>query len=236
MIECFVIEDEPPAREILFRYIETRKDLRLSGWAEDANSALNYLKVSPAGLIFLDVELPGMSGFEFLECLGSCPPVVFATAGTAHAVPAFEYGAVDFLLKPFTLERFDTAVNRVIEASLRGGNPVGPGLAIREGENHYLIPFGDIVFLSSRGKTTAIHTTDRDFETQKLLKEFESRLPESFIRIHKQYIVNLAWLSHIRYRIGGGYNAFLRDSDETNLPVGKQFAPGLKSHWQDSKT
>ncbi|MBL8020909.1 MAG: response regulator transcription factor [Leptospirales bacterium] len=229
-LTCYVIEDEPPARELLFRLIERRKDLKLLGWAGDANAALNYLKMSPADLIFLDVHLPGMSGFEFLEALGLCPPVVFTTAGTGHAVPAFTYGAVDFLLKPFTEERFDMAVNRVIQSASKSAT-TNPGLAIREDENHYLIPFNDIIYLSSAGKASAIHTTDRDFETQKLLKDLEARMPEGFLRIHKQFIVNLAFVSHIRYRVGGGYTAFLKDSDETSLPVGRQFAAALKTRF-----
>ena len=228
-LRCYVIEDEPPAREILFRFIEARKDLSLAGWAGDARSALNYLKVNPADLVFLDVQLPGMSGFEMLEELRPSPAVIFTTAGQAHAVPAFDHGAVDFLLKPFSMERFDIAVNRVVQK--RTTNPSSGGLAVTEGENHYLIPFGEIIYLSSRGKATAVHTTDRDFESQRILKDIESRLPESFLRIHKQYILNLDFLAHLKYRVGGGYTATLRDSDETSVPVGRGFAGALCARW-----
>lgn len=230
-LRCFLVEDEPPAREILTRYISARKDLELCGASPDAQSALLQINSLSLDLLFLDVELPGMSGFEMLENLSSPPPVIFTTAGSAHAVPAFDYGAVDFLLKPFSRERFDQAVNRM-QAVSSTGRP-GAGLAVREGENHYLIPFAEIIYMSSSGKSTAIHTTDRDFETARLMKELEARLPENFIRIHKQFVLNLDFASSLRYRTGGGYTVLLRDSDETTLPAGRQYAQRLKQVFQD---
>lgn len=229
-LRCYLVEDEPPAREILKRYISARKDLELCGESPDAQSALLQIESLALDLLFLDVELPGMSGFEMLEHLSAPPPVIFTTAGSAHAVPAFDYGAVDFLLKPFSRDRFDQAVNRMQTVS--NGRP-GPGLAVREGDSHYLIPFAEIIYLSSSGKSTAIHTTDRDFETARLIKDLEARLPQNFLRIHKQFVLNLDFALSLRYRTGGGYTVLLRDSDETTLPAGRQYAQRLKQVFQD---
>ena len=229
-LRCFLVEDEPPARDILMRCIAERKDLELAGFSEDALGALEKIPAANPDILFVDVELPGMSGFEMLEQIASPPPVIFTTAGSAHAVPAFNYGAVDFLLKPFSRARFDQAVNRI--QSLQTRRP-GPGLAIREGENHYLIPFSEIIYLSSNGKSTAIHTTDRDFESARLIKELEAKLPGNFARIHKQYVLNLDFALSLRYRTGGGYTVLLRDSDETSLPAGRQYAQRLKQVFQD---
>lgn len=229
-LRCFLVEDEPPAREILTRYIRERKDLEFAGFSEDAAGALEQLPDAKPGLLFVDVELPGMSGFEMLERLASPPPVIFTTAGSAHAVPAFDYGAVDFLLKPFSRERFDQAVNRMQVSKSQGP---GPGLAVREGENHYLIPFSEIIYLSSSGKSTAIHTTDRDFESARLIKDLEAKLPQNFVRIHKQYVLNLDFALSLKYRTGGGYTVLLRDADETTIPAGRQYAQRLKQVFQD---
>jgi len=103
------------------------------------------------------------------------------------------------------------------------------GLSVKEKENWIIIPYGNIIFISAHQKKSVIHCKDRDYETLKLLKELESKLPEdSFLRIHKSFIVKLSLVSHIQYFLGGSYLAFLKDEDETNLPVGRMYAPELK--------
>ncbi len=230
-LTVLVVEDEVPARELIVDYVLSRKDLRLGGIARDAVEALAKIQELELDLIFLDIHLPGKSGLELLEELESPPRIIFTTAYDSHAIRAFEIGAVDYLLKPFTMDRFNQAVERALslEAREQAVNPVNLGLSFRSGENHYLIPYMDIVYLSSHGKQTVIHTTEEDYQASRLLGELESKLPgDMFQRIHKQHVVNLKYISHIQYFIGGRYNAYLKDEDETTLPVGKQYAEKLK--------
>ncbi|MCB1193517.1 MAG: LytTR family transcriptional regulator, partial [Leptospiraceae bacterium] len=104
-----------------------------------------------------------------------------------------------------------------------------PGFSLKEKENHYLIPYKEILYISSHSRTSVVHTKSRDYAVNLLLKEIENKLPsEQFIRIHKSFIINFPKISHIQYFMGGSYIAFLRDDDETNLPVGRKYAPILK--------
>ncbi len=225
----FLVEDELPARELLIEFTSARPDLRLAGSARDADEAVRRLKNTPCDLLLLDIELPGTSGLELLEQLPSIPAVIFTTAHPQHAVHAFEIGAADYLLKPFTQERFDQAVNRALRSQEGGSRqPSELGLPVRTGDDHFLVPYGSILYLASHGKRSTIHTEERDYETARLLGELEGRLPAQFIRIHKQYVVNLQFVERVQYFIGGRYTAYLRDRDETALPVGKSFAAALR--------
>ena len=103
------------------------------------------------------------------------------------------------------------------------------GISLKEEENYFLVPYNDIVYLSAHNKVTVIHGLKRDYRTPRLLKEITEKLPENkFMRVHKSFVVNISKISHIQYFMGGSYLAYLKDEDETNLPVGKKFAPVLK--------
>lgn len=110
------------------------------------------------------------------------------------------------------------------------GEPeMSPGLAVRVQDNYYLVPFSDILYISAHGDKSIIHTNTKDYETKKLLKEIgEKLLSDSFMRIHRGFLVNIKAISHIQYFIGGRYHAYLKDSDDSILPVGRKYAPMLK--------
>ena len=230
-LTAFVVEDELPARELMIDYILSRSELKLDGIARDGAEALEKLGNRDVDVLFLDIQLPDISGIEVLEQLRRVRHVIFTTAYDSHAIRAFEFGAVDYLLKPIAEERFHQAVDRVISLRQAGksGRPGRLGLSIKEGDNHYVLPYHEIIYLSSSGKHTILHTTGRDHESARLLKELEESLPDDlFLRIHKQYLVNLSFISHIQHVIGGRYEAYLKDEDESTLPVGRQFADRLK--------
>ncbi|HOS40316.1 MAG TPA: LytTR family DNA-binding domain-containing protein [Spirochaetota bacterium] len=233
VISVFVAEDEQPAIELLVEYIGAHPGLKLEGIASNGREALRKLSANPSDLLFLDIDLPVMSGLEVLERLAAPPRVIFTTAYDQYAIRAFELGAADYLLKPFSFERFRTAVDRAC-ATLREGSRPTPapqriGLSFRERGTHRIIPYEDIVYVSSNGRTTIVHTENKSFDTNLLLKQVGMRLPsEGFIRIHKQYIVNLRHVSHFKYFIGGQYILHLNDEEQTTLTVGQAYAQALK--------
>ena len=232
-ISVIIIEDEQPARELLIDYIIKRKELRIDDIAKNGEEALQKLSKNRYDIIFLDIALPLMSGIEVLESIDYSPYVIFTSAYDHYAIRAFELGAVDYLLKPYTFERFNQAINKALvnlkdKVNLQR-SLLSFGLSFKENNRHYIVAFDDLIFLSSNARHTIIHTADRDFETSQMLKELIAKLPDdTFVRIHKQYCVNLKYVSGLEYLIGGQYELTLKDPDITRLPVGQKFSPILK--------
>ncbi|HQO02096.1 MAG TPA: LytTR family DNA-binding domain-containing protein [Spirochaetota bacterium] len=232
-ITVLIAEDELPARELLIDYILTRNELRLHGIAKNGEETLHKLSAEQYDLLFLDINLPVMSGIEVLEQLEILPYVIFTTAYDRYAIKAFEMGAVDYLIKPFTLERFNRSVDKALSLIYNNGTFMSKlsqiGLSFKQGENHYLLSYNDIIYITSHGKHSIIHTEGRDFETAILLKDMEQKVPKNiFMRIHKQCIVNISFISHLQYLIGGQYEMFLKDNEHTSLTVGRKYARDLK--------
>lgn len=233
-----IVEDEYPARELLIQSLLTRPELQLKGIAKDGAEAEAALRGGSFDLVFLDINLPVQSGLDVLGCLSELdrqPNVIFTTAYREHAMDAFEHKAVDYLLKPYTLERFQQAVDRALVFLKSDGGQSSAlkrhGIFISENDRHCFVPYEKILYLSSHGKQTVVHTNGGDFRTPRLLKKMESLLPEqSFARIHKQFIVNIMQISHLEYFMNGSYVLHLKD-DEESLPVSRTFAPSLKERF-----
>jgi DNA-binding LytR/AlgR family response regulator len=229
----FIAEDEQPARDLLLDYIFKREELKMEGWSKDGEETYNKLREKDYDLTFLDINMPKMSGIEVLEKLKNPPYVIFTTAYDEYAIKAFEFGAIDYLLKPFSQERFNSAVDKAISIIRNKGTYPNAltklGLSFKEDENHYLIGYNDIIYISSQGRHSFIHTRTKVFETVRSLKEINRKLPpDLFVRIHKQNIVNLNFISHVQYLIGGQYAAFLKDAAKTTLTIGRMYVPALR--------
>jgi len=231
-LSVILVEDEIQSRDLLIDYISSRPDLSLRGIAKDGAEALEKISSENFDLVFLDIDLPIMSGLEVLEKLERIPYIIFITAIGSHALKAFELGALDYLKKPITRERFTQSLDRAVTRIRKSEEEEKPlnnaGLLVTEKENHFLVPFHEIIYITSHEKHSVIHTEKRDFETPRLLHEVEKKLPGQFLRIHKQTIINIRYISHIQYLIGGRYQVFLKDSDETNLTAGRKYADILK--------
>ena len=226
-----IAEDEVPARELLVDYLLTRPELRLSGLARTGEEALRHMTERDFDLVLLDIRLPQMTGLEVLGSLKKPPSVIFTTAYENYALKAFDFGAVDYLLKPFGIDRFNRSIDKFIaarESAVR--ETPESGFTVREGGKTHIVPYRDIIYVTSHGKNTVIHTVAGDREAPVLLKDVELRLPSGmFARIHKQHIVNVGYISWVEYLIGGQYLAFLNDEDESSLTVGRKYAPLLKA-------
>ncbi|PJZ68709.1 DNA-binding response regulator [Leptospira perolatii] len=242
--KVLIVEDEVPARDLLRRYLDDWKQFEVSGIARTGQQALDLIGKAEFDLIFLDIHLPEKSGLEVLKELGDeAPLLVFTTAYADHMSRAFEVGACDYLLKPYTKERFQSCMDRTLaQLKLRTlANHLGPEqshqiLTFREGGLLHRVLLSDLYYLTANGKKCVLHTKSGDFETSRLMGDLEKELPQSsFLRIHRKHVVNIEYVAATRSQPGGGYVIFLKDEDETNLPVGREYAEGVRTLFKSKK-
>lgn len=200
-----ICEDEPLARETLHGFVAAWPELQLVGEASDGKMALAMIREHAPQIVLLDIQMPEMTGLEVLRRLEQegikSPAVVFTTAWDHHAVTAFELNAVDYLLKPFSQERFDVAIRRLLEdgPGSTGAEQVSAGLAmplsrilVRDRGRIFPLDLAQIEYLKSDTKYTLIASGGRSFLVRVALAELEARLPaERFLRIHRSAIINL---------------------------------------------
>ncbi|MDF3819753.1 LytTR family DNA-binding domain-containing protein [Leptospira sp. 96542] len=231
-----IIEDEYPARMLMMDYVMNCSELKLAGIAENGEKATKLLSEKKFDIVFMDINLPAISGLEILKS-NTSPNTFFivTTAYSEFAVLAFELDATDYLLKPFAFERFRKSVDKALrflkEKKTSNFNSIEKQthLKIQSDSATFLLPIHEIQFISANNKSCVIHTNTKDYETAKLLKEIEEKLPsDHFFRIHKGFLVNLQFVSSLRYDKGGAYTLQLKNEDETTLPVGRSFAQSLK--------
>lgn len=220
-MNCIIIEDEPAAQSILESYISKCTDLRLLGTFADAFSAQAFMQNQVIDLLFLDINLPEMSGVSFLRSLIRPPLVIFTTAYSKYAVDGFDLEAVDFLLKPFSFERFYKAVNKAREKFNSHAQPVLPvRLTVKAGKRIYQLTLGDILFVETCGDYVTVYCTDKKLVIHGTLKSWEEKLKgSSFLKVHRTAIVNLSKIDHLEgnlLRIG-----------EHKLPVSEAFREQL---------
>jgi two-component system response regulator LytT len=235
--QVLIIEDEYPARMLMIDYILNCPELQLTGIAEDGNKALALLHEKDFDLVFVDINLPALSGIDIIKKVKKRNTFfILTTAYSEYAVEAFDLDALDYLLKPFSFERFRKSVEKAAkflrdyQSSKSISNQNGQLTFQSESATH-ILPFQDIHFISANNKSSVIHSEHKDYETSKLLKELEEKLPsKQFMRIHKGYLVNLDWVANVRYDKGGAYNIQLKNEDETVLPVGRVYANQLKEN------
>ena len=243
MIKTLIIDDEPLARTLLKGYLDNIEGIKVVGEygnGFDAYKAIN--KVKP-DLIFLDIQMPKLDGFELLELLDDTPQVIFVTAYDQYAVKAFESNAVDYLLKPFSRERLKVAISRakklmhastksnVIENLLNNRQPENHSvdrIAIKTGTRIKIIFTQEIQYLESQDDYVMIHTGHGKYLKQKTLKFFESSLPsQEFIRIHRSYIVRTDFVEQIELYEKDGYIIKLKNNQ--TIPVSKSGYGRLRS-------
>ncbi|WP_143304508.1 LytR/AlgR family response regulator transcription factor [Chitinophaga vietnamensis] len=190
-IKCVITDDEPVARKGLAGYVEKVDFLELAGICEDAISLNNLLQQQPVELLFLDIEMPYISGVELLQSLSQPPKVIFTTAYEHYAIKGFEMQALDYLLKPISFERFLKAANRAMEAFRQNSASAQSHLFIKTGEKLVKIDWQDILFVEAMENYVYIHTTTAKHMTHATLKSvMESINSPDFIQTHKSYFIN----------------------------------------------
>ena len=226
IIKCLVIDDEPLAQRVLERYIEEVPSLELVKKCDNALEALEVLKEHKIELIFLDINMPKLSGLEFLRTLKNPPLVIITTAYAEFAIQGFELDVVDYLMKPFGMERFLKAIQKTQEILLSralpgieqaaGGKTEDQFLFVKSSKKTYRINFNDILYIEALGDYVKIYTTERMIVSYHSMKNLETLLsPSLFPRIHKSFIVSLAKIDLIE-----GNQVKIRDR---YIPIGSNF-------------
>lgn len=193
IINCIVVEDEPLALERAKSYISKIPFLKLSSVFDNAHDALVYLKTNKVDLIFLDINLGELSGIELLEGSDIKSEVIIITAYDQYALKGFDLNVTDYLLKPFTFERFILAVERAKENLSRHENQPGKKfLFLKTGYRLEKILLNEILFIEGMGDYRRVHTVNKKIMTLQTFKEFEEQFPATAIcRVHKSYMVSI---------------------------------------------
>ncbi len=229
-IKCLVIDDERLARDYIKNYISKIPELELLGDFNTPLKATELIKSGKVDLMFLDIQMPDITGIDFMKSLTRKPEVIFTTAYQEYALEGFNLSVVDYLLKPFSFERFFQAVNKVID-KLEQKNTAGEDqeiipqaqttfadtyLTIRADRKFYKINFDDLIYIEGQKAYVSFHTSKKRITAIASLKELEESLPkEKFIRIHKSYIVAI----HEIMSLEGN----MIEINDTELPVGKSY-------------
>lgn len=228
-IKCLVIDDERLAREYLKNYITKIPQLELVGDFNSPLKAIDLIKNNEVDLLFLDIQMPDITGINFMKSLDQKPEVIFTTAYQEYAVEGFNINAIDYLLKPFSFDRFFKAVNKVIDKmDLKEAktsepssihfpqNPTIDYLTVKADRKLYKINFIHIKYIEGQRAYVTFHTNKKKITALASLKDLEEALPkEDFIRIHKSYIVSKRDILSLEGNI--------IEVDDAKLPVGKLY-------------
>jgi DNA-binding LytR/AlgR family response regulator len=199
-MNCIIIEDQPPAQRILQKYLEDLGSLQLRGTFSDALQALELLKAEPIDLIFLDIHLPKLSGIDFLKSIPRPSAVILTTAFPDYALESYELDVVDYLLKPFSFQRFVKAISKVPPlnatepwSEATKPHPARSEIFIKTGYEHIRIATDDILYIKSDADYTELVLPHKKHLSSEPLRNWLDILdPQQFARVHKSYIVNTA--------------------------------------------
>ncbi|OFX32068.1 MAG: DNA-binding response regulator [Bacteroidetes bacterium GWA2_32_17] len=233
-IKAIIIEDEKPATELLLHYLKSFPEISIIGTFSDGFSGLKAINDIKPHLVFLDIQMPKLTGLEILELLEHKPAIIFTTAFNQYAVKAFEANAIDYLLKPFSSDRFANAVKKAIEKISQNQNTqpiinsainaLEPGyikmerIAVRSGSKIQVIPVEDIYYFEADGDYVKLHTKAGNFLKEKTMKYFETHLNTSkFIRIHRTYILNVETIQRVEYYDKDSHIAVLNNNEKIKI-------------------
>ncbi|WP_417592635.1 LytR/AlgR family response regulator transcription factor [Owenweeksia hongkongensis] len=238
-IKALLIDDEPLACDLVQEYLQDYGEVEIVGRCHDGFEGLKAINEHQPDLVFLDVQMPKISGFEMLELLDEPPAVIFATAFDEYAIKAFEQNAVDYLLKPFSKERFDKAlqkflvrqgalpenVKKVVEEAVQTTDQ--NRVVIKDGAKIRIIPVKDIIRLEADDDYVKIFTAQGNFMKKKTLTHFEKTLTQDiFVRVHRSHLLNISHILRIDPYEKNSHVALLKDN--TRVPVSRSGYQVLK--------
>jgi DNA-binding LytR/AlgR family response regulator len=197
---CLIIDDEPLAIKLIRTHLSKLDSFEIAGECKNPLKAIEFLKREKIDLMFLDINMPEMTGLDFLKNFPNPPYVIVTTAYREHAIEGYDLDVVDFLLKPISFERFLKAINRFCnrtrQSSTNGSNSVETPhkkyIHIQDGKNIFKLLYEDVFYFEGYGEYIKVITTNKTYMVRETLTEFENKFsPSLFLRIHKSYIVNV---------------------------------------------
>lgn len=239
-LRAIVVDDEPPSRALIREFLTDFPDIQVIEECSNGFEALKTIATHQPDLVFLDIQMPKLSGFDLLELIDKPTNIIFITAYDQYAVKAFEVHALDYLLKPVSRERFREAVQRAIEQIRMGKNPIPPNyllrpanekhlnrILIKDGSNIHIVPTETIDFIEAQDDYICIHCGKTKHLKLQTLGNLEKQLdPIQFVRIHRSYIINIERLARIDLMTKDSRIVFLRDG--TSLPLSRSGYEKLK--------
>ncbi len=246
LLKAVIVDDEPAARRML-RYLcnEYAQHIHIIGEAESGAIAIALIDELKPDFIFLDIEMGDMTGFDVLNKLAYKPNIIFTTAYEEFAIKAFEDFAVDYLLKPIKDERFKTAIEKLehfgkTKQSMNGQEiqeliktlkpkPAPSALPVKIGDRILLINFIDILYLEAQDKYVNIHTTENQkYLTDSTLTTLEEKLPDTFMRVQKSFIINKEKVKEIHKHFNSRYVIIMNDKANTRITTGLTYYDSIR--------
>jgi two-component system LytT family response regulator len=210
MKRIVLIDDEPLARNVVKEYLALYKELEVVAECNDGFEGVKAIAHHQPDLVFLDIQMPKINGFEMLELVEKIPSIIFTTAYDEYALKAFEVHAIDYLLKPFSKDRFDKAIQKWLAQNLNSPDYIQKALeestqpdernrvVVKKGQNIVVLPISKVHYFEAFDDYVKIYTTDGFYIKKKTMSHFESVLdPNQFVRVHRSYILNLQELTRI---------------------------------------
>lgn len=216
-MNCIIIEDQPPAQRVLKKYINDIGTLTLIATFSDAMQSMPLLKSEKIDLIFLDIHLPKLSGIDFLKSLPSPPHVILTTAFPDYALESYDLNVVDYLLKPFSFQRFVKAVSKIPSQTEHAPSIYKEEMFIKSGYEHIKITIANIQYIKSDTDYTLLYMDEHKYLTSESLRYWEAHLdPNQFVRVHKSYIINAAHITKV-----SSNQIFM--NNEHKIPIGRSY-------------
>ena len=225
MISCIAIDDEPKALEVIERYCGKTGIVDLKATFREPLKAIEFLNSEKVDLIFLDINMPDLSGMQLVQTLSPRPMIIFTTAYSHYAVESYDLNALDYLLKPITFERFLAAVNKAAAAlspKNTTANEDEPTVFIKSGPQTYQVKVADILYLEKDGNYITVHLKDKNILIRENMGDIFDLVPQTdFLRVHKSYVVAIKHISMIEVHqlvING-----------EKIPIGSTYREALKA-------
>ena len=235
-IQVLIVDDEKLARNRIRFLLEKSEKIEIIGESKNGLEAYNFLQTHKPDLVFLDIQMPEMTGLELIETIGASkfPPVIFVTAYDQYAIKAFELCAVDYLLKPFQVERLESAIakavdrihsqsrqeqkNNIKQLIEKTEAPIVDRFFIKEAGFITLVETKEIDYIESSGNYVTIHSKKKSYLHRQTMKHIEQHLDQSkFVRVHRSYIVKIDKISSLKAISGGDYSILLKNGETITL-------------------
>lgn len=219
MITAIAIDDEPSAIDVIEHHAARIDKISLVNHFHNPADAIDYLKKNPVDVIFLDINMPEISGFELLDSLQVKPEVIFTTAYTEFAVESYQHNAVDYLLKPFEFDRFQIAVNKALD-KISNRQTSHSFFFVKDGFKNIKISYDTILFIKSAGNYLDIHTSSKVHSPRMTFTELIQKLPAAhFVRVHQSYLVYINAIDKIENN-----HIYIQDH---KIPISSSYKEGL---------